>query len=48
MAGNSFIATFPGSRKGAEETLAAVLPALIHLIDVHKAQRSSVHDGGYQ
>ncbi|SHG41831.1 molybdenum cofactor biosynthesis protein MoaC [Hydrocarboniphaga daqingensis] len=48
MSGNSFIATFPGSRKGAEETLAAVLPALIHLIDVHKAQRSSVHDGGYQ
>ncbi|MDB5969773.1 MAG: Molybdenum cofactor biosynthesis protein MoaC [Hydrocarboniphaga sp.] len=47
MARNSFIATFPGSRKGAEETLAAVLPALVHLIEVHRAQHA-VHEGGYR
>ena len=39
------IATFPGSRRGAEETLEAVLDGLIHLIDVlHVTQP---HDGGY-
>lgn len=48
MAKNSFIATFPGSRRGAEETLAAVLPALVHLIEVHRAQHSAAHDGGYR
>ncbi len=47
MAQNSFVATFPGSRKGAEETLAAVLPALVHLIAVHRAQHA-VHEGGYR
>lgn len=48
MAGNSFIATFPGSRKGAEETLAAVLPALVHLVEVHRSQHSTAHEGGYR
>jgi molybdenum cofactor biosynthesis protein MoaC len=48
IAGRSFVATFPGSRKGAEETLAAVLPALIHLIEVYRAQHSAVHDQGYR
>lgn len=47
MAGHSFIATFPGSRKGAEETLAAVLPGLVHLVEVHRAQQQA-HEGGYQ
>jgi len=48
VAGGSFIATFPGSRKGAEETLAAVLPGLVHLIEVYRAQHSVAHEGGYQ
>jgi cyclic pyranopterin phosphate synthase len=48
MSKNSFVATFPGSRKGAQETLAAVLPGLVHLIEVHRAQHSAVHDGGYR
>jgi len=47
MAKHSFVATFPGSRKGAEETLAAVLPGLVHLIEVHRAQHA-VHEGGYR
>jgi molybdenum cofactor biosynthesis protein MoaC len=45
LAGSSFVATFPGSRRGAEETLAAVLPGLIHLLDVCRAMRP--HEGGY-
>lgn len=48
VADRSFIATFPGSRKGAEETLAAVLPGLVHLIEVYRAQHSVAHEGGYQ
>jgi molybdenum cofactor biosynthesis protein MoaC len=46
LSGPTFIATFPGSRKGAEETLAAVLPGLVHLIDVCRIARP--HEGGYQ
>lgn len=46
LAGNCFVATFPGSRKGAEETLAAVVPGLVHLIDVCRSTRP--HEGGYQ
>ncbi|HEY1075115.1 MAG TPA: bifunctional molybdenum cofactor biosynthesis protein MoaC/MoaB [Fontimonas sp.] len=45
LAGNSVVMTFPGSRKGAEETLAAVLPGLVHLIDVVRITRP--HTGGY-
>lgn len=45
LAGNTFVATFPGSRRGAEETLAAVLPGLIHLIEVCRVLRP--HEGGY-
>ena len=43
---NSVVMTFPGSRKGAEESLAAVLPGLVHLI---KACRwGQPHRGGYE
>lgn len=43
---NSVVMTFPGSRKGAEESLAAVLPGLVHLI---KACRwGQPHKGGYE
>jgi len=45
MAGNTLIATFPGSSKGAVETLAAIQPGLIHLIEVCRAGRP--HSGGY-
>ncbi|HKY91542.1 MAG TPA: bifunctional molybdenum cofactor biosynthesis protein MoaC/MoaB [Nevskiaceae bacterium] len=45
LIGNSFVATFPGSRKGAEETLAAVLPGLVHLVEV--VHRIRPHEGGY-
>jgi len=44
FAGNTLIATFPGSRRGAEETLAALQPGLIHLLDVFGGAR---HRGGY-
>ena len=44
FAGNTLIATFPGSRRGAEETLAALQPGLIHLVDVFRGAR---HRGGY-
>ncbi len=46
LVGNTFVATFPGSRRGAEETLAAVLPGLIHLLDICRTQRP--HEGGYE
>jgi len=45
LAGSTFVATFPGSRRGAEETLAAVLPGLVHLLEVCRTVRP--HDGGY-
>lgn len=46
LIGNSFVATFPGSRRGAEETLSAVLPGLIHLLEVCRTLRP--HEGGYE
>ncbi len=46
LVGNTFLATFPGSRRGAEETLAAVLPGLIHLLEVCRTMRP--HEGGYE
>lgn len=45
MAGSSLIATFPGSSKGAVETLAAIQPGLVHLIEVCRAGKP--HAGGY-
>ena len=44
FAGDSFIMTFPGSRRGAKETVEALRPGLIHLFDVQKALG---HAGGY-
>lgn len=46
FAGDSLVVTFPGSRRGARETLAALLPGLIHLFDVQQAQQAA-HTGGY-
>jgi molybdenum cofactor synthesis domain-containing protein len=40
------VVTFPGSRRGAEETLDAILVGLIHLIDVVRISRP--HAGGYE
>ncbi|HVT34757.1 MAG TPA: bifunctional molybdenum cofactor biosynthesis protein MoaC/MoaB [Nevskiaceae bacterium] len=45
FAGDSLLITFPGSLRGARESLAAVLPGLVHLFDVQRAQ--AVHAGGY-
>lgn len=45
LAGGTVVCTFPGSRKGAEETLAAILPGLVHLIEVCRFSRP--HEGGY-
>ncbi len=45
IAGSTVVCTFPGSRKGAEETLAALLPGLVHLIEVCRVMRP--HEGGY-
>lgn len=45
LSGNTVVCTFPGSRKGAEETLAAILPGLVHLIEVCRI--SQAHEGGY-
>jgi len=44
FAGNTLVVTFPGSRRGAEETLAALHSGLIHLLDVFRGAR---HRGGY-
>jgi len=44
FAGNTLIATLPGSRGGATETLAAIRPGLVHLLDVFRGAR---HRGGY-
>lgn len=40
---NSLTLTFPGSRSGADETLAALLPSLIHVLEIH--QRFARHTG---
>ena len=42
---NSLIVTCPGSRGGASETMAAIQPALIHLIEVCRPGKP--HPGGY-
>lgn len=44
FAQSSLVITFPGSRRGAEESLAALLPGLVHLLDVFNGQ---LHTGGY-
>ena len=44
FAGNTLVATLPGSRRGAEETLAAIQSGLVHLLDVYRGAR---HAGGY-
>ncbi|MDA3921125.1 MAG: bifunctional molybdenum cofactor biosynthesis protein MoaC/MoaB [Salinisphaera sp.] len=41
--GNSLTLTFPGSRAGSEETLVALLPSLIHVLEIH--QRFASHAG---
>lgn len=41
----SLVITLPGSRQGAQESLIAILPALVHLFDV---QKNIPHVGGYQ
>ena len=43
FAGNSLVVTFPGSRSGAAETLAALLPSLVHVLEIH--QRFAGHAG---
>lgn len=45
FAGDSLIVTFPGSRRGARETLVALMPGLVHLFDVQQAR--AIHVGGY-
>lgn len=45
LAGETVLVTFPGSRRGAEETLAALLPGLVHLLEVCRSGRP--HPGGY-
>lgn len=44
FAQRSLLVTFPGSRRGAEESMAALLPGLVHLLDVHAGKP---HVGGY-
>jgi cyclic pyranopterin monophosphate synthase len=44
FAGNTLIVTFPGSRGGATETLAALQTGIVHLLDVFRGAR---HRGGY-
>ena len=46
LIGPTLVATFPGSRRGAEETLAAVLPGLVHLVEV--LHITHPHEGGYE
>ena len=45
IAGNTVVVTFPGSRKGARETLDAILTGLVHLIEVGRMTRP--HTDGY-
>jgi cyclic pyranopterin phosphate synthase len=42
---DTFVMTFPGSRAGAMESLSAVLPGLVHLLDTGRA--GGPHPGGY-
>lgn len=43
FAHNSLVLTFPGSRSGSQETLVALLPSLIHVLEIH--QRFAGHAG---
>lgn len=45
FAGDTLLLTLPGSRGGASESLAAILPSLIHIFEV---RRDVPHAGGYQ
>jgi len=46
LAGSTLVITFPGSRRGAEETLDALLTSLVHLVEV--ARIAHPHQGGYE
>ena len=43
--GNTLLITCPGSRRGALETLAPLLPGLIHIFEV--CRHDKPHPGGY-
>jgi molybdenum cofactor biosynthesis protein MoaC len=43
--GETLVVTLPGSRGGTEQSLAAILPGLIHLLD--DARAGHAHPGGY-
>ncbi|MES1928202.1 bifunctional molybdenum cofactor biosynthesis protein MoaC/MogA [Salinisphaera dokdonensis CL-ES53] len=43
FAHNSLVLTFPGSRSGSEETLAALLPSIVHVLEIH--ERFAGHAG---
>ncbi|GAB3670503.1 bifunctional molybdenum cofactor biosynthesis protein MoaC/MoaB [Salinisphaera aquimarina] len=43
FAHNSLVLTFPGSRSGSKETLTALLPSLIHVLEIH--ERFAEHAG---
>lgn len=45
FAGETLLVTLPGSRGGASESLAAILPSLVHIFEVC---RDLPHPGGYQ
>lgn len=45
FSGDSLLVTFPGSRKGAQESIAALLPGLVHLFAV---RRDQPHAHGYE
>lgn len=44
MVGESLIATLPGSRKGAQESLAAIMSSLIHVFELNRDSRHG-HSG---
>lgn len=39
FAGNTLVLTFPGSKKGTDEYLAALFPQVLHLFDINKGQK---------
>lgn len=46
LIGTTIVATFPGSRGGATESLEATVVGLVHLVDV--IRKSRPHAGGYE
>jgi molybdenum cofactor synthesis domain-containing protein len=46
LRGSTLIVNLPGSRRGAEESLAAILPLLRHAVDI--AAGGQTHPGGHQ